>query len=449
MDARALRFPAGSMYWVKPVVLRMIRGLDLRAEEFEVEQSQLDGTLAHAVERAMGYVAASAGMTIRQTSEIDAAPAAAPEPLPRPAFVSAFYLPRFHRTPETDAWWGRGATDWTAAARARAIYEGHPQPALPSTLGFYDLRVIDVMGEQAALARAAGIDAFCVHHYWFARPDGSLRLMRAPMDALLARPEIDFPFYLCWANEAWRRDGEVLAQHCEVEGFERDLAESVVPFLRDPRYARPDGTRPRLLVQRPEALADPAGTASRLRAALAALGLGPVELGALCPRPGGRPVPEGAFDFWVEMPRHEAPAPEAILHGPSGASRLPVPVPPDFAGVIEDYAAAAARATDPARADALPRDTVAGVAPGWDDTARQGLDARIAYGAHPAALRTWLRGLSRHRLARSYRGEVMIDAWNDWAARAAIEPSERWGHAWLDTLAEWRRAGPGAEAERT
>ena len=451
VDARALRFPAGSMYWIKPVMLRMIRGLDLRPEEFEIEQAQLDGTLAHALERAMGVIAASAGMAIRQTSEIDARPAA-PEPLPRPAYVSALYLPRFHRTPETDAWWGRGHTDWLVAARARPLFEGHAQPALPSALGFYDLRRTEVMGEQAALARIAGIDAFCVHHHWFGGPSGGRRLLEAPMEALLARPEIDFPFYLCWANEPWRRDGEgsareVLVEPCYAAGFERGLARSLAPFMRDARYARPDGTRPRLVVSRPEDMPDPEGAVSRLRGALEALGIGAVELGAMRRHlPGGHAVPEHAFDFWIEVPPHGLVEPADILHGSSGASRLPVAVPPDFTGTIYDYAAVATRATDPDRADALPANTIAGVMPAGDDTARRGLDARIAYGAHPAAFRTWLRGLSRHRLARSYRREVMIAAWNDWASRATLEPSERWGHAWLDTLAEWRGAVAVAEA---
>ena len=445
VDARRLRFPAGSMYWVKPGTLRMLRGLSLRPEEFEIEQAQLDGTLAHAVERAMGYVASASGGTIRQTSEIDAAIDAPPEaPPPPPSFVSAFYLPQFHRTPENDAWWGRGYTEWTAAARARALFEGHGQPALPSTLGFYDLRQTEVMGEQAALARGAGIDAFCVYHYWFDGEDGGRRLLHEPMDALLARPEVEFPFYLCWANESWRRNwdgltGEVLVEQSYRSGFEARLAESVAPFLRDPRHARPDGARPRLVIYRPEDMPDPGGAADRLRAAFEALGLGAVELGAVRFHvPGEHPVPEGAFDFWVEMPPHGLVGPDEILHGSSGRSRLPVEVPADFAGLIYDYAAVVAKATDPARADALPERTIAGVMPAWDNTARRGLDAHLAYGAHPAAFRAWLDGISRHRLARSHRGEVMVNAWNEWAERAALEPSEQWGHAWLDTLAEWR-----------
>lgn len=455
-DARRLRFPGGSMYWVKPLALHMIRGLQLRPEEFEIERAQLDGTLAHAVERAMGYIASAAGQTIRQTSEIDAtaagadgaapaAPAArAPVAAEGPSFVSAFYLPQFHRTPENDAWWGRGYTEWTASARARPLFEGHAQPALPGELGFYDLRRTEVMGEQAALARAAGIDAFCVYHYWFDGPDGGRRLLEAPMNGLLARPEIDFPFYLCWANESWRRSwdgltGEVLVEQRYARGFEARLAESLAPALRDPRYVRPDGTRPRLLIYRPEDMPDPEGAVGRLRDALAAVGTGEVELGAVrFHRPGEHPVPEDAFDFWVEMPPHGLMGPKEVLHGSSAPSRLPVAPPEDFTGLVYDYAAVAARATDPARADALPARTVAGVMPAWDNTARRGLGAHVAYGAHPAAFRAWLDGIKRHRLARSYRRELMINAWNEWAERAAVEPSEQWGRAWLDVLADWR-----------
>lgn len=474
-DPRALRFPAGSMYWIKPGALAMLRGLRLRPEEFEIERAQLDGTLAHGLERAMGYIVAAGGQAIAQASEIDAAAARArarpPEAPPRARYVSAFYLPQFHRTPENDAWWGRGYTEWTAAGRARPLFEGHAQPTLPGDLGYYDLRRTEVMGEQAALARRAGIDAFCVYHYWFAGSDGTAaggrRMLEAPMEGLLARPEIDFPFYLCWANEPWRRNwdglsGEVLVEQPYRLGFEAGLAESAAPYLRDPRHARPDGARPRFVIYRPEDIPDPGGAAGRLRAAFHAIGVGEVELGAVRFHvAGAHPVPEGAFDFWVEMPPHGLVGPREVLHSPPGPSRMPVEVPPDFKGLIYDYGAVAAKATDPARPDALPLHTIAGVMPSWDNTARRGLDAHLAYGAHPAAFRAWLHGISRHRLAQSYRQEVMINAWNEWGERAAVEPSEQWGHAWLDALTEWRggpaprpqsepqsEPQPGAEAPR-
>ena len=166
--------------------------------------------------------------------------APASRPRTRPGYVSAFYLPQFHPIPENDAWWGKGFTEWTAVTRARPNFAGHVQPFLPGELGFYDLRVPEVMGEQWRLASAAGIDAFCVYHYWF---DGR-RVLEKPLDLLLERPDIPFRYYLCWANEAWRRNwdglsGEILVDQTYGPGFEAALAASDAAAFRRPALRPP------------------------------------------------------------------------------------------------------------------------------------------------------------------------------------------------------------------
>ncbi|MFN3938581.1 MAG: glycoside hydrolase family 99-like domain-containing protein [Gemmobacter sp.] len=434
----ALSFPAGSMYWVKPLMLGMIRALQLTPEDFEPEQAQVDGTTAHAIERVLGHFAEAAGMAVRQTSELGAAAAAAPAP---PSFVSAFYLPQFHPVPENDAWWGKGFTEWRSVVAAQPKFPGHMQPMLPADLGFYDLRVTEVMGEQAALARASGIDAFCVYHYWF---DGR-RILETPMDRLLARPEIAFPFYLCWANESWRRNwdglsGTVLLAQTYAEGFEAALAADVARYMRDPRYARPDGRRPRFVIYRPEDMPDPDRSAMRLRAAFAAEGVPEVELGAVTFHIAGEnPVDPGTFDFWIEMPPHGLVTASDYLFGGRDGNRMGA-VAPGFRGLIYDYAAAARRSCAAAHAAALPPNTIAGIMPSWDNTARRGLDAHIAHGANPATFEAWLRSLLRDRLDGSYRRELFVNAWNEWAEKAVMEPSQRFGRLYLDVLAAHTRS---------
>ena len=434
--AQAAAFPAGSIYWIKPLMLGMIRALKLETPLFEPEQGQIDGTLAHAFERALGGLAHAAGQHIRQSSELIARVVPART---RPAFVSAFYLPQFHPIPENDAWWGAGFTEWRATLRATSMFPGHLQPMLPADLGYYDLRAPQVMGEQTALARRAGVDAFCVYHYWF---DGR-RVLETPLDTLLNHTHVDFPFYLCWANESWRRNwdglsGEVLLDQSYAPGFEEALVASTLPYMRDARYARPDGHRPRFVLYRPEDMPEPDRTIERLRAAWRAAGIGEVELGAVSFHVAGKhAVAQDALDFWVEMPPHGLVHGEDYLFGGALGNRMGAASPtPDFGGLIYDYRAVAARSVTKRYRAKLPVNTIAGIMPSWDNTARRGVQGHIAHGANPATFHAWLQDLQKTTLPGSYRNELFINAWNEWAEKAVLEPSETFGSLYLDVLSE-------------
>lgn len=60
-------FPAGSMFWFRPDAIAALLDLKLHQDNFENEQMQLDGTLAHAVERVLPLASSVAGYTTVDT----------------------------------------------------------------------------------------------------------------------------------------------------------------------------------------------------------------------------------------------------------------------------------------------------------------------------------------------------------------------------------------------
>lgn len=157
----------------------------------------------------------------------------------------AFYLPQFYPTPENNIWWGEGFTEWTNVARCKPLFKGHYQPRIPSSLGFYDLRVAEVREKQAALAADAGIEGFCYWHYWFA----GKRMLDLVFREVVESGKPDFPFCLCWANHSWyakswdptKDDRLLIEQTYPGEQDYRNHFNTMLSAFKDKRYMRKDG----------------------------------------------------------------------------------------------------------------------------------------------------------------------------------------------------------------
>lgn len=337
------------------------------------------------------------------------------------ARLIAFYLPQFHPTAENDAWWGAGFTEWHNVTRALPQFEGHGQPRLPADLGFYDLRAPDVMRAQAALARDAGIEGFCSYFYWF----GGTTLLEAPLRGWLDDPTIELPLCLCWANENWSRrwdgraDDILIAQSHSAED-DLEFIAHVAAYMRDPRYIRVDG-KPLLLVYRPHLLPDAAATASRWREWCRDAGIGELQLAYVqgFERPDPREI---GFDAAIEFPPNMSTPPSIV-------DRQTL-LNPDFSGDVLDWRALAAEiAARPLPAYPL----YPGVNPGWDNEPRRSGRGRVFAHASPRGYRDWLRKTIHGRLRDVALTDrlVFINAWNEWAEGAVLEPDTRLGHAWL------------------
>ena len=58
-----IEFPAGSMFWFKPKALAPLLDSGLTFDDFPEERGQIDGTIAHAIERAFLFIVEAAGFS--------------------------------------------------------------------------------------------------------------------------------------------------------------------------------------------------------------------------------------------------------------------------------------------------------------------------------------------------------------------------------------------------
>ena len=350
----------------------------------------------------------------------------------------AFYLPQFHPIAENDAWWGTGFTEWRNVAAARPRFRGHAQPRLPGELGFYDLRVAETRTAQAELARAHGIDAFCYYHYWF---EGR-RLLERPFEEVRASRAPDFPFCLCWANESWTRawsdrEGQVLIEQRYSESDDLAHARYLADAFADPRYLR-IGHRPVLLVYRAASLPDPRRTSSHIRREALRRGVGDPLLCRVESDPWveRRLAPaEIGFDAAVEF------SPDWLDLDPIRGARHRTTRTGDR---IYDYAEVVERSL--ARVEPT-YPTFRCVTPGWDNAPRRRTGAVILEGSTPAHYRRWLEGLIS-RAAERPEGEqlIFVNAWNEWAEGACLEPDAILGRAYLEATRDARTTAGAVDA---
>lgn len=357
------------------------------------------------------------------------------------ARLIAFYLPQYHPIPENDEWWGKGFTEWANVTRAKPLYPGHHQPNLPSELGFYDLRVPEIRIAQADLAREHGIEGFAYWHYWFGN---GRRLLERPFNEVLKSGEPNFPFCLSWANQSWTGiwhgspDRVLMEQTYPGVTDYRAHFFAILDALTDERYITVDG-KPIFIVYRPRELPNPQSFTDYWRELADDVGLKGLYLIGVSYTPwtpsdygfdAGAPLRVGqAFEA------ARAPSLRGLNRFASGRlgshirslsqnnRQLPKTIPYDKAMDLSILSFSETSMEFPT------------VLSNWDNTPRSGANGYVFEDATPELFGKYLR-LAMAQVAHHAPDEhiVFIKSWNEWAEGNYIEPDQRFGRAYLQTV---------------
>jgi hypothetical protein len=214
---------------------------------------------------------------------------------------------------------------------------------------------------------------------------------------------------------------------------DRNHLRALAPAFADPRYVRLGG-HPTFLVYRTELLPDPARTADVWRDEAHRLGIGDICLGRVESFLSGVVPQDVGFDFAVEFaPRWQALPPRTFGRGLRGALRR--------SGLVRDgYTRNTVRSYRemmlsmlawPEQAYPLFRSAC----PSWDNTPRRRSNATVFDGATPVLFQSWVETLlSRRRTFRGAPAPVFLNAWNEWAEGAQLEPCSVFGHGFLEAV---------------
>ncbi|WP_090970884.1 glycosyltransferase WbsX family protein [Parapedobacter composti] len=360
----------------------------------------------------------------------------------------AIYLPQYHPIPENDMWWGKGFTEWTNVAKAKPKFPGHYQPHLPKDLGFYDLRLLEVMEAQADLAKRFGVYGFCYYHYWF----GGRLLLERPLHQMLESGRPAMPYCLCWANENWSRrwDGSEMDILMEQRySPEDDLAHIryLIRFFKDDRYIKIAG-KPVLLMYRTELHPRMNETSERWREEARKEGFPDLYLVRV--ENFLRDVDPAVYGFDAGMefaPDFNCAGRKYLKQYPvkyaatKWMHRLNIQKSGYFDNQVFQY---------DELVENMLRKPPAGykrfrtVCPSWDNSARRASNAVVFHKSTPEKFKSWVSDIAKYT-ERSFDGDeqiFFINAWNEWGEGCHLEPDQRFGLGYLEAF----KAGLGGDS---
>lgn len=346
--------------------------------------------------------------------------------------VLAFYLPQFHEIAENNAWWGEGFTEWVNTKKAPPLFETHYQPKEPFNDNYYNLLDKKTRLWQADLAKKYDVYGFVYYHYWFK----GKKLLEKPAELMLSENEPDFPFCFSWANEPWSRawsgeEKEVLIP--QDYGDEEDWKNHfyyLLKFFLDHRYIKIDG-KPIFIIYR--SLSIPRCDEmlvfwNNLAVKNGLKGLYFIKTNTSYEEDFTNSNFSASIDFEpMYTLSHHLDLITKIkrrltleLNKKFGTKKLD----------ILDYDFIWNKILKRPISD---KNRFLGAYVNWDNTARKNYNGLVINGGTPDKFHNYF--LQQLKRAKSINSEfIFINAWNEWAEGAYLEPDKKHGYGYLDAL---------------
>jgi hypothetical protein len=316
---------------------------------------------------------------------------------------------------------------WVKVAAAMPQYKGHYQPKLPLDLGFYDVNLTDVYARQVQIAKHYGLYGFCFRYSLRVDPFSGLEVLTRALS--LKTEEFDFPFCFCVGDWDFVEEGIEPCKSSNREENWQSVFEALKPYFEDPCYIRIDN-KPVVIIQRSAHTEALMAAKNAWRSFALEAGLDGIYLIL---------SDTGQSDYWQEIgcdglcffPKAHF---EADRCEPS-----PLLLNQDFDGSILDYNRVADHGCTSllAMSDQEKRDRIfPAVSVGWDNEANRTGTSLSFHNVTPNAYHAWLSAALKfsdecHHASSRF---VFINAWNDWANGAYVEPDQKAGYGYLHAL---------------
>lgn len=351
----------------------------------------------------------------------------------------AIYLPQFHPILENDLAWGDGFTDWTNVKKAKPKFRNHNQPHVPlETIGYYDLRDLNILVSQAKMAKEHGIYGFAYYHYWF----NGKRLLKTPLDNMIKTGKPDFPFCYIWANENWtkRWDGQdeeiIIEQKYSFDDDHEHIRFLYENIFSDKRYITVNH-KPVIIIYKPFLLPNIKETIQIWRNEISKTRLKDLYVIAM----DNFLINQNPNEIGLDATIHFQPDFRLFKKRLSGnkisrfLDKIKFKESPFLKNYIYDYEEYSNYSLKYYLG--LNHKCYPGIMPGWDNSARRKEGAFIFLNATPVNYKNWLE-----LILKNYNGFnleenfIFFNAWNEWAEGNHLEPCRRWGNKYLSYTKE-------------